>query len=233
MRVFSLQRIVPITLLLFGLVAFFASGLNRQMSLETLARNEAEITAWVSANRAVAALAFILAQTSVTTFSLPIGPVMATTSGFLFGVWQGACLTIIGTTIGSIVLFLAARSAFQDIFRARAGAALARLEQGFRRDGFSYLVFLRLIPVFPGWLVTIVTALLGMRLAPFIGGTLIGIIPNNLVFAGIGADFRALFRNGQTPDLGTIFQPRTFLPLLGLGVLALLLVLYRRWRRRS
>lgn len=233
MRFFPLRRIVPITILLLGLVAFFASGLNRQVSLETLTRNEAEITAWVSANRAIAALAFIAAHTSVTTFSLPIGAVMATTSGFLFGVWQGACFTIIGTTIGSIILFLAARSAFQDIFRARAGAALARLEQGFRRDGFSYLVFLRLIPVFPGWLVTIVTALLGMKLAAFICGTLIGIIPNNLVFAGIGADFRALFKSGQTPDLGAIFQPRTFLPLLGLGVLALLPVIYRYWRRRS
>ena len=158
---------------------------------------------------------------------------MTAASGFLFGVWEGGFLSMIGTTAGSIVLYFAARSAFHDFFRARAGTALARLEQGFQRDGFSYLLFLRMVPVFPSWLVTIVTALLGMKPTTFVPATLIGILPGCFVFAGIGADFSAMFRRGQTPDLGTIFQPRTFLPLLGLGVLALLPVLYRRWRRRS
>jgi uncharacterized membrane protein YdjX (TVP38/TMEM64 family) len=71
-----------------------------------------------------------------------------------------------------------------------------------------------------------------MRPAIFIAGTVLGIIPGCFVFAGIGADFGALFRTGLTPDLGAIFQIQTLLPLLGLGVLALLPVLYRRWRRR-
>jgi len=169
----------------------------------------------------------------VVAFSLPASAVMAAASGFLFGVGQGALMSIVATIVGSIALFFAARTAFYDLFRARAGAALARLEDGFRRDGFSYLVFLRIVPVFPSWLTTIVSALLGVKPTIFISGTLIGIIPGCFIFAGIGADFGLLFRNGETPDLGAIFQVRTLLPLLGLGVLALLPVLYRRWRRRS
>ena len=233
MRRFTLRRILPLAVLLSGLATFFALGLDRQLSLQMLSRNEAEITAWVAANGAVAALSFVVVQIAVITFSLPISAAMAATSGFLFGVWEGALLSMTGTTIGSTILFFAARSAFQDFFRARAGTALARLERGFRRDGVSYIVFLRMVPVFPSWLTTIVAALLGMRPAVFIAATIIGIVPASFVLAGIGADFGALFRSDRTPDLGAIFQARTLLPLLGLGALALLPVIYRHWRRRS
>jgi uncharacterized membrane protein YdjX (TVP38/TMEM64 family) len=224
---------LPFAILLLGLVGFFALGLNRQLTLETLSRNEAELTAWVAANRTLAVLTFVAVHTAVIAFSVPVGAAMTAASGFLFGVQLGAPAAMVGTTLGSIVLYLAARSAFYDLYRARASAALARLEEGFRRDGFSYLVFMRVVPVFPSWLVSIVAALLGMRPAVFIAGTLIGIAPGCFVFAGVGADFGVLFRSGQTPDLGEIFQLRTLLPLIGLGVLALLPVLYRRWRRRT
>jgi uncharacterized membrane protein YdjX (TVP38/TMEM64 family) len=229
----TVRRALPFALLLAGLVAFFALGLDRHLSLQTLSRNEAEITAWVAEHRALAAMIYLAAHAAVVAFSLPASIAMTTASGFLFGVPLGATLAAIGTTVGSIALFFAARNAFQDLFRARAGAALARLEHGFRRDGFSYLLFLRVVPMFPAWLTTIVAALLGMAPGPFILGTLIGVVPGGLVFAGIGADFSRLFRSGQTPDLAAIFQWRTFLPLLGLGVLALLPVLVRRWRRRA
>jgi uncharacterized membrane protein YdjX (TVP38/TMEM64 family) len=233
MKSLTLRRMLPFAILLLGLAVFFALGLNRQLSLQTLGRNEAEITAWVAANRILATLTFVAIHTIVVAFSLPAGAAMTAASGFLFGVEQGAVMSIVATTAGSIALFFAARTAFYDLFRARAGAALARLEGGFRHDGFSYLIFLRVVPVFPSWLTTIVSALLGMKTAIFISGTFIGIIPGSVVFAGIGADFGLLFRNGETPDLGAIFRVRTLLPLLGLGVLALLPVLYRRWQRRS
>lgn len=233
MNFFFLRRVLPVAILLTGLVTFFALGLNRYLTLETLSRNEAEITSWVADNRALAIAAFIAIDATVIAFSLPAAAGMAAASGFLFGIWLGAACSVVGMILGSITLFLAARSAFRDFFRARASAALARLEEGFQRDGFSYLVFLRLVPIFPSWLVTIVTALLGMKPSLFLSGTFVGIIPGTIVFAGIGADFGRLFKTGQTPDLGAIFQARTLLPLLGLGALALLPVLYRRWRRRS
>jgi len=233
MKSLTLRRMLPFAILLLGLAVFFALGLNRLLSLQALSHNEAEITAWVAANRVLATLTFATIHTMVVAFSLPASAVMVAASGFLFGVGQGALMSIVATIVGSIALFFAARTAFYDLFRARAGAALARLEGGFRRDGFSYLVFLRIVPVFPSWLTTIVSALLGMKPTIFISGTLIGIIPGCFIFAGIGADFGLLFRNGETPDLGAIFQVRTLLPLLGLGVLALLPVLYRRWQRRS
>jgi uncharacterized membrane protein YdjX (TVP38/TMEM64 family) len=233
MKSLTLRRMLPFAILLAGLVTFFALGLNRQLSLQTLSRNEAEITAWVADNRVLAMLTFFAIHTAVVAFSLPASIVMTATSGFLFNIESGAAMSLVAATVGSTALFFAARNAFYDLFRARAGAALAKLQEGFHRDGFSYLVFLRIVPGFPGWLTTVVSALSGMKPVTFIAGTVVGGLPGCLIFAGIGADFRLLFRNGETPDLGAIFQVRTLLPLLGLGVLALLPVLYRHWRRRS
>ena len=128
----------------------------------------------------LAVVLFVLAYALVVAFSLPIAIIITPVGGFLFGVWLGALLSVIGATLGSVAVFLAARTAFYDLFHARAGAALARLEDGFRRDSFSYLLFLRLVPVFPFWLVNIVPALLGMTLGPYTLATLIGIIPGGV-----------------------------------------------------
>jgi len=148
----------------------------------------------------------------------------------LFGVWLGATLSVIGATVGSVAVFLAARSAFHDLFRARAGATLARLEEGFRRDSFNYLLFLRLVPVFPFWLVNIVPALLGMTVGRYALATLIGIIPGAIVFASVGAGFGMLIDRGEMPDFNVIFEWRILLPILGLAVLSLVPVIYTRLR---
>jgi uncharacterized membrane protein YdjX (TVP38/TMEM64 family) len=228
-----LRRLLPLAILLLGLALFVALGLERHFSFETLSRNHAELSAWVAANGALAALAFVAAYALAVAFSLPIALLLTPLGGFLFGVWLGALLSDFSATLGSIVVFLAARTAFHDLFHARAGAALARLEAGFRRDSFSFLLFLRLVPLFPFWLVNIVPGLLGVRLGPYVVATFIGMIPAAVIFASVGAGFGTLFVSGQMPDFDLIFQWRILLPLLGLAALSLLPVLYRAYRRRG
>src|SRR4030095_12249295 len=135
-------------ILLLGLALFLLLGLERYFSFEMLSRNQAALTSWVGQHAALAALLYTLAYALVVAFSLPIAVIVTPVGGFLFGVWLGAVLSVIGATLGSIAVFLAARTAFYDLFHARAGAALARLEDGFRRDSFNYLLFLRLVPMF-------------------------------------------------------------------------------------
>jgi uncharacterized membrane protein YdjX (TVP38/TMEM64 family) len=233
MNVSTLRRFLPVAILLLGLVLFLVLGLGRHFSFEALSRNHAELTTWVAANRGLAALLFVLAYATAIAFSLPIGMLVTPLAGYLFGPWLGAFLAIIGATLGAIAVFLAARTAFYDLFHARAGAALARFEQGFRRDSFSYLLFLRLVPVFPFWLVNIVPALLGMRLDRFALGTLIGIIPGCIVYSSVGAGFGVLIDRGERPDLHVIFQAQILLPLLGLAVLSLVPVIYTRLKDRK
>jgi uncharacterized membrane protein YdjX (TVP38/TMEM64 family) len=152
--------------------------------------------------------------------------------GFLFGTWTGAGLSVVAATLGSIAVFLAARYAFRDLFRARAGATLARLEEGFRHNDFSYLLFLRLVPVFPFWLINIVPALLGMQLRRYALATLLGIVPASIVYASVGAGLGAVLKRGEQPNLGIIFEWHILLPLLGLAALALLPVVFARLRRQ-
>lgn len=224
------RRLLPVAILLLGLALFLVFGVERHMTFETLSRNHAELTAWVRANGVLAALLFVLAYTAAVAFSLPVAVLATPLAGFLFGIWLGAALSIVGATLGSIAVFLAARHAFYDLFHARAGAMLARLEEGFRRDSFSYLLFLRLVPIFPFWLVNIVPALLGMRLDRYALATLIGIVPGAIVYASVGSGFGTLIDRGEMPDLGVIFEWHILLPLLGLAVLALLPAIYTRLR---
>ena len=225
------RRLIPAAILLLGLALFLLLDLERYFSFEMLSRNHAVLVSWVAGHMALAALLFVLAYALVVAFSLPVAILITPVGGFLFGVWLGAVLSVIGATLGSVAVFLAARTAFYDLFHARAGAALARLEEGFRRDSFSYLLFLRLVPIFPFWLVNIVPALLGMRLGPYTIATLIGIIPGAIVYSSVGAGFGILIDRGEIPDLGVIFEWRILLPLLGLAALALVPVLYARLRR--
>jgi len=212
------RRLIPVAVLLLGLA---------------LSRHHATLTAWVAGHVALAAFLFVVVYTLVVAFSLPIAVVVTPVGGFLFGLWLGALLSVIGATLGSLAVFLAARTAFYDLFHARAGAALARLEEGFRRDSFSYLLFLRLVPVFPFWLVNIVPALLGMTLGPYTLATLIGIIPGAVVYSSVGSGLGTLLDRGEMPNLGIIFEWRILLPLLGLAVLALVPVLYTHLRARK
>lgn len=217
-------------ILLLGLALFLLFGLERYFSFEMLSRNHAVLSSWVANNTVLAVMAFVLAYALVVAFSLPIAIVITPLGGFLFGIWLGAALSVTGATLGSVAVFLAARTAFHDLFHARASSTLARFEEGFRRDGFSYLLFLRLVPVFPFWLVNIVPALLGMKLGPYTLATLIGIIPAAIVYSSVGAGFGTLFDRGEMPDFSIIFEWRFLLPLLGLAALALVPVLYARLR---
>jgi len=226
-----MRRLVPVAILLVGLALFLLFDLERFFSFEMLSRHHAVLTSWVAAHIALAAFLFVLTYALVVAFSLPVAVIITPVGGFLFGVWLGAALSVIGATLGSVLVFLAARTAFHDLFHARAGAALVRLEEGFRRDSFNYLLFLRLVPVFPFWLVNIVPALLGMKLGPYTLATLIGIIPGAIVYSSVGASFGMLIDRGERPDLSVIFEWRILLPLLGLAALSLLPVLYTRLRR--
>src|SRR5207248_8240850 len=94
---------------------------------------------------------------------------------------------------------------------------------------FNYLLVLRLVPVFPFWLVNLVPALVGVRLRTFVLATLIGIVPATVIFASLGSGLGSVV---EQPDTGTALRPSVLLPILGLAVLALIPVGYRRWRGR-
>ena len=226
------RRIWPLGLLLVGLGLFFALGLDRYLSFQTLADHRDWLMAQVREVPVLAALAYMLAYAAVAAFSIPGGAVLTILGGFLFGTWLGTTYAVTGATLGSIAVFLAARTALGDAMRARAGGAVQRMRQGFQENALSYLLFLRLIPVFPFWLVNLVPALVGVPLGTYVLGTFAGIIPGTLVYASVGNGLDALVTAGGTPGLGIIFQPAILGPIVGLGLLSLLPVAYKKWKAR-
>ena len=115
------RRLIPVAILLLGLALFLLFGLERYFSFEMLSRNHAALTAWVGENELLAALIYVLVYTLIVAFSLPIAVLATALGGFLFGIWLGTVLSVVGATLGSVAVFLAARSAFYDLFHARAG----------------------------------------------------------------------------------------------------------------
>ena len=201
------------------------------MTLDTLRDNRQALGQWVAANRIEALLIYMGLYALMVAFSLPGALVATLTGGFLFGTVLGGGATVIAATAGASVLFVAAKSALGDLLRTKAGSAIGRMEEGFRANAFSYLLFLRLVPAFPFVLVNLAPAFLGVRLSTFVAATFIGIIPGTFVFASLGAGLGAVFDRGEKPDLGLIFEPQVILPILALAALSLVPAIYRRLRK--
>lgn len=228
-----LKRWLPLALLGGVIAGSFALGLDEYLNLETLRENRAALKALVETHAPLAIAGFVLLYAVVVAASLPGATVMTLAGGFLFGAWLGSVLNVVGATAGATLLFLVARSAVGDGLRQRAGPFVTRMEEGFRRDAFNYLLFLRLVPVFPFWVVNLVPAFLGMRLAPYVIATLIGIIPGGIVYTAFGAGLGDLFDAGADANLEDVFTPTIIVALVGLGVLALVPIVVRRWRERA
>lgn len=226
----KLARFWPL-LLLAALVALaWATGAARLLSFEALSAHRAALDAWVAARPVASAAAYVLAYVVVVALSLPGGVVMTLAGGLLFGAWIGTGLTVLGATIGACALFLVARSALAPLVAGRAAGLVDRIRPGLERDGFFYLLTLRLIPVVPFWLANLAPALVGMPFGAYAAATAIGIIPGTAVFSGIGAGLGDVLAMGGRPDLGVVFSWPILLPLLGLAALSLI---GAWWRRRN
>ncbi len=227
-----LRRLAPVAVLLAGLVLFLVLGLDRYIGLEALREHRHWLIEQVEANASLAALVFVGIYALVVAFSIPGGAVLTITAGFMFGTLAATGIVVIGATIGATAVFLAARTALGDSLRAKAGPALRRMEQGFRDNALSYLLVLRLIPLFPFWLVNLVPAFLGVSTRDYLIGTFIGIIPGTFVYASVGNGLGAVLDVGGTPDLEIIFSPEILIPILGIAILALLPVVYKMIKAR-
>jgi uncharacterized membrane protein YdjX (TVP38/TMEM64 family) len=242
------RRLLPlgVVIVLAG-VAYYALG-RGGLSLEALLRHRAAIDAFMTEHRVLAVLAYIGLYITAVALSVPGAVFLTVSGGFLFGLVVGASAAVVGATIGATLIFLIARSALGEPLLRRAGPRAAQLAKGFRDDAFSYLLFLRLVPAFPFFLVNLVPAFAGVRLAPFVAATALGVIPAAVVysFAGTGLDsviaaqksaYQECLAAGRA-DCKLVFDARDVLTwqllaaLLALALLALVPVVVRRLRAR-
>lgn len=229
-----LKRYGLLALLLILLGAAWFSGLTRSLSLPALRDHQAQFQALVQANLPAAIALYALAYTAATAISLPGGSVLTMTGGLLFGAWLGGAAAITGATLGAVIIFYAARSAFGEGLRRRAegqGGLLSRVMEGARNDAFSYILALRLMPVAPFWLVNLGAGLADAPLCAYLPATFLGIIPGTFVFSFIGAGLAKVFARGGRPDLSVIVSPQVLAPLAALAVLAMAPIAIRALKR--
>lgn len=232
---FSIKKVWPLIVLVAGLGLFFALGLDQYVTFDALRDNRETLLSLVADHRVLSILLFTLAYIAVAAFSLPGGAIMSITGGFLFGLYFGTIAIVVGATIGASILFIAAKTAFGDALRAKIGdgKVIAKMERGFRENAFNYMLVLRLVPLFPFFVVNLVPAFLGVPLRTYVIATFVGIIPGAAVFASVGNGLGAIFDQGETPDLGIIFQPQILGPILGLALLALIPVIYEKFFKKA
>ena len=224
-----LKRLLPLMLLVLALALFYAFDLGRLLSFEALAEHRAMLLDWVESHPLVAPLSYILLYIAVVAFSLPGGLVMTISGGFLFGTLDGGLYAVFGATIGATALFLIAKTSVGDYLLARAGGSIKRMQQGFAEDALSYLLVLRLIPLFPFFLVNLAPAFLGVSLRVYLIATAVGIMPATFIFALTGSGLGSVLEQGGEITVAGIFTPQILGALAGLAFLALLPVLYKRF----
>ena len=215
---------------LAALAAVLILGRDWFPSFERLAEHQARLRDLAAAHPVLAPAAYVSLYAALVAASVPGGVVLSVAGGALFGAGPGAAYAVLGATGGAAVLFLLVRGLLAEWAARRAGPLLDRIRPGLERDGFNALLALRLLPVLPFWLVNLAPPLAGMRLGPFVLATALGITPATAVFASIGAGVGGALAQGQQPGLATVLQPAVLLPLVGLALLALAPMAWRRWK---
>jgi uncharacterized membrane protein YdjX (TVP38/TMEM64 family) len=220
----TLVRALLVALFLAAIIVFIAVGGPHYLSLSALKENRDTLLRFADAHRAAAlALAFLVYAGAIA-LSLPVGVVLSLACGLLFGRLLGTAVAVAAATLGATLVFVAARYVFADAARRRLGTRGERINAGFTRHAFSYLLFLRLVPLFPFFLVNLAPAFTTIPVRTFILATSIGIVPGTFVYVNLGQAI------GRLDSLSGALSLNTLGALALLGVLALAPVLAHRRR---
>lgn len=236
-----------LALLLAAMVGVLLSDATRYLSLASLAQNRTALASFVDAHFFQAILLFVAIYIITVALSLPGGAVLTMAGGFLFGVWVGFSLTIFAATLGAVFLFLIAKTSLGEALAQKASGAIEKLRAGFNENAFNYLLFLRLVPLFPFWLVNLAPALLGVSLPVYTSATFFGIMPGTFAFAFFGSGLESILVRQQeiyttclaktpqadcsaTPAISDLLTAEIILALCVLGIVALLPTLIKKIR---
>lgn len=241
------KRLLPLIVLAAVGALVVSQGWHQYLSIQTLAENRDALKAFLADNYVLALLAYSAAYIVAVALSLPGGVFLTLTGGFLFGWLAGGIVTVIAATIGATVIFLIAKTSLGEPLAARAGPWIGKLREGFQENALSYLLFLRLVPVFPFWLVNLAPALLGVRLPTYFFGTLFGIIPGTFAFTflGVGLDsiidkqkaaYEQCLASGEagcqfTLNPGALITTELLIAFAALGVVSLIPVVLKKFKK--
>lgn len=230
----GMVRWTPAAFIAVVISVVVANGWHEYLSFQALKDNYADLAAFVDARYWTAIGLFAALYILVTATSLPGATIMTLTGGLLFGTLAGTVTVVISATIGATIIFLIAKTSLGAALRNQAKGFIAKLEDGFQDNAFSYMLILRLVPLFPFVVVNIAPALIGVRLRTFAPATFIGIIPGTFAYVSAGEGLGAVIASGgEVPLSGLLTQPTVLVPIVALSVLAFVPILYKAVRGRG
>jgi len=210
----SKKIVLGVIALLVG--AFFLFDLGRFLELSVLKAQQEQLSELIEANLLLSLALLFVVYVAVTALSLPGAAVMTLAGGALFGFGWGLLVISFASTVGATLAFLVARFLFRDTLRERYASYLKKIDDGIQRDGAFYLATLRLIPVFPFFVINIVLGLTGMKTWTFYWVSQLAMLPGTAVFVNAGTQL------AQIERMGDIVSPELLLSFVLLGVFPLI-----------
>lgn len=208
-----------------ALVFFFVLDLGRFFTLEALKENRQTLLDYYRDHRMAMVAGFMGIYIVQTALSLPGATILSLAAGAIFGAVMGTLYAVIGATLGATLALLVTRYLLRDAVLARFGPKLERINRELEERGFNYLLFLRLVPVFPFFLINLAAGLTRLPLRTFVIGTLVGIIPGGFVYCNAGASLATI------TSMGDVASPRVLGSFALLGLFALVPVLYGKMKK--
>lgn len=217
-------------ILLFGALAvglFFLFDLQHFLTLEALKANRQMLLEYYAAHRLILVAGFMAIYVVQTALSLPGAALLSLAAGAIFGAVMGTLYAIIAATVGATLAFLVTRYLLRDVVSSNFGSKLEGMNRELEERGFNYLLFLRLVPVFPFFLINLAAGLTRLPLRTFILATMLGIIPGGFVYVNAGASLATI------DSLSGIASPRVLGSFALLGLFALAPVFYDRFKSKK
>jgi uncharacterized membrane protein YdjX (TVP38/TMEM64 family) len=226
----QLKKYLPILLIISLSIFAWFFDLYRYFSFDTFKENQQSLELFIESNTALSIAAYCGIYILVVALSIPGATFMTLIGGFLLGQWIGSLAVVVSATLGATILFLSAKMASTDLLSKKAGPWTKKMQKGFQENALSYLLTLRLIPIFPFVAINIAAAFFQIPLRTFFFGTFFGIIPGSFVYISIGVALREVI---QKPDftVDVILDPKILLAFTGLGILSLLPVVYKKMKK--
>jgi uncharacterized membrane protein YdjX (TVP38/TMEM64 family) len=219
------DRSILLAAVLLSAAIFFWLDLGRFLSLSSLKEHRHTLQNYYSLHAFRMMAAFFLLYVIQTALSLPGAAVMSLAAGAIFGTMTGTFLAVISAAIGATAAFLVTRYIAGDAVTRIFGARLEKLDRELDERGFNYLLFLRLVPLFPFFLINLAAGMTRISLRTFFTATLIGIIPGAFVYVNAGASL------AEIDSLSSIATPRILGSFILLAIFSLIPAVYNRIRR--
>lgn len=246
----SARRWLPAAGLAILIAAAYLGGAGHYLTLGAIAENRALLKDFTAVHLAAAMVIYVAVYIAVVSLSLPVSAMMSVAGGFLFGWWLSLPLAVVAATAGAVIIFHIVKTSFGAVLLERAGPAARKLAEGFERDSFSYLLFLRLVPVFPFFIVNAVAGLSRVRAWTFTAATAVGIVPAVFAYTYLGTSLDGVI-DAQTRlheeciaikgaagcpmefHASALLSREIVVAFAALGFIALIPIGLRRWRGRK